>query len=191
MRRPRWRPLAQLPSGCSPALRAWLGDRGSLTAQLMRLSQGDLKVCILRQAWAIPNALELRALGLQRPSLTLVREVILQGCGQDWVYARSLLPATSLVGPLRHLRKQDTSPLGAYLFRQPQLARSPMEVALLAPGDLPAQISQHLQAAGQNLWGRRSIFHLYGKPLLVSEVFLPDFAQYLHQRPPCKSPAKP
>ncbi len=178
---PRWRRLAHLALPGRQSLRAWLGDRGSLTAQLLRLSGGNLQVRILRQRWAIPSALELRALGLSRPTLTLVREVVLQGRGQDWVYARSLLPATSLVGPLRHLRKQDTSPLGAFLFSQPQLARSPMEVALLQPEQLPQQL-----ARGQRLWGRRSIFHLNARPLLVSEVFLPAFAQQLAQRPPCK-----
>lgn len=182
----RWQPLNRwgaCPRG-KVALRAWLGDEGSLTAQLMRLSQGSLRVRILRQAWDLPTRLELQALGIKQPVRTLVREVILQGNGQDWVYARSLLPSTSLTGRLRHLRKQDTSPLGAYLFRQAQLQRSPMEVVRLAPGSgyTPGYLTQ-----GQSLWARRSVFRLHNQPLLVSEVFLPAFAAYLAQLPPLNS----
>jgi chorismate--pyruvate lyase len=73
---------------------------------------------------------------------------------------------------LRHLRKQDTRPLGAFLFSKPNLQRSSIAVAQISDNHayVPARLSQ-----GQNLWGRRSVFYLDAKPLLVSEVFLPGF----------------
>jgi chorismate--pyruvate lyase len=37
----------------------------------------------------------------------------------------------------------------------------------LAPENLPTQ-----------LWARRSLFHLAGEPLLVTEVFLPSLLEY-------------
>lgn len=113
---------------------------------------------------------------MRRPVLSLIREVILCGQGKPWVFARSILPLTSLTGSLRHLRQQDTRPLGAFLFSQPQLVRSTIEVAQISPDHAyaPARL-----CGEQSLWGRRSLFYLKAKPLLVSEVFLPDFVPYL------------
>lgn len=115
---------------------------------------------------------EALALGIGFHELCLVREVILCGYNQPWVFARSLLPLRSLTGPLRHLRKQGTRPLGAFLFSQPHLQRSPIALARISSHHsyLPEGLLN-----GQVVWGRRSIFSLHRRPLLVSEVFLPGF----------------
>tara|TARA_R100000093_G_scaffold70585_2_gene44084 strand:- start:635 stop:964 length:330 start_codon:yes stop_codon:yes gene_type:complete len=104
----------------------------------------------------------------------LVREVILMGKGEPWVFARSLLPLSSLKGRLRQLRHLNTRPLGGFLFRQPDLEREPMEISRLKPGQ--RYVPPSLQR-GETLWGRRSVFRLEGRPLLVSEVFLPAFLE--------------
>ncbi|HWV15283.1 MAG TPA: chorismate lyase [Cellvibrio sp.] len=165
---------ARLPLNLAPNshLRPWLLDKSSLTAKLITLSRGNFRVQVLRQTYARPSRSEAKALGVAPHHLSLIREVILEGNNQPWVFARSVLPLTSLQGRLRHLRKQGTRPLGAFLFSQPQLSRSPIALAL---------ISRHHNYVPEILlgdtpvWGRRSIFYLYGKPLLVSEVFLSDF----------------
>lgn len=150
-------------------------DKGSLTAKLIELSQGDFTVKVLRQIYARANPSESDALGIAHHSLSLIREVILLGHNQPWVFARSVLPLNSLNGKLRHLRKQGSRPLGAFLFSQRHLLRSPIALALInrhhgyAPENL---IGDHL------VWGRRSIFYVAGKPLLVSEVFLPGFPSF-------------
>jgi len=168
----RWKPLLRLPRSQRPptALYPWLADKGSLTARLVDLSQGQFKVEILRQYLGKASRNEQGALGIGRQELCLIREVILWGKGEAWIFARSLLPLRSLTGKLRHLRKQDQSPLGAFLFSQPQLARSPIAVAPINAQDqyFPSEL-----ALTKPLWGRRSIFYLAAKPLLVSEVFLP------------------
>lgn len=173
-----WRPRRQLPPNGRPpkALNHWLDDEGSLTARLVALSQGHFRVEVLRQQLALPSRNEQQALGMKRPGRALIREVILRGKDQPWVYARSVLPISSLSGKLRHLRKQRNRPLGAFLFSQPQLQRSPIAVAAFSADDgyLPASIAHPLP-----LWGRRSVFALDGKPLLVSEVFLPAFCDQL------------
>lgn len=154
----------------------WLMDSGSLTARLIARSSGQFKVQLVRQIIGLPSRNECHVLGMKRPTLALIREVILCGKGDPWVFARSILPLASLTGQLRHLRKQGTRPLGAFLFSQPQLTRSAIAVAQISrdhayvPGDL---------VGDQLLWGRRSVFYLQQKPLLVSEVFLPAFAAQL------------
>lgn len=174
----RWRPRHQLPlrDRPSPCLYSWLDDEGSLTARLVGLSKGQFQVEVLRQQLALPSRDEQQALSMKRPARALIREVILRGYHQPWVFARSVLPLSSLSGKLRHLRKQRNRPLGAFLFSQPQLVRSPIAVACFNADDayLPPGI-----ACSSLLWGRRSVFALDGKPLLVSEVFLPAFCDQL------------
>jgi chorismate--pyruvate lyase len=152
------------------ALQPWLLDDGSLTAKLRRRSSGQLRVQVLRQHWGQPTLSERRALKLGRGQ-ALIREVLLLGPGDTpWVYARSVFPAASLTGRLRHLRQLASRPLGGFLFSHRQLQRSPMQIALLPPRErlLPAWVQRDAM-----LWGRRSVFYLFGKSLLVSEVFLP------------------
>ncbi|HSC66847.1 MAG TPA: chorismate lyase [Cellvibrio sp.] len=173
-----WRPLRAIvrPQRPHPQLQDWLLDSGSLTARLIAKSDGQFRVRVLRQFIGVPRLDERQILGMQRSTLALVREVILYGEDQPWVFARSLLPLASLTGSLRHLRKQNNRPLGAFLFSQPQLTRSPIALARISrdhtyvPGEL---------MGAEPLWGRRSVFYLEQKPLLVSEVFLPAFVARL------------
>lgn len=177
-----WQPLARLslshPRQQRPSstLRSWLEDAGSLTARLIAESGGQFRVEVLRQVIALPSRSEQQALGMKRPSYALIREVVLYGHDQPWVFARSLLPLSSLTGSLRHLRKQGTRPLGAFLFSQPRLVRSPIAVAAISHDHayVPAALM-----GDKLLWGRRSVFYLANKPLLVSEVFLPVFSARL------------
>ncbi len=154
-------------------LKRWLLDSGSLTAKLRNLGNGHVSVKVLRQTWGRPRLSEARALKLKSPSqMCLIREVVLQGPKQlPWVYARSLFPAISLTGSLRHLRQLDNRPLGGYLFSHPHLGRSPISIASIPSGTgVPKALQQQ-----QTLWGRRSVFNLNGRKILVSEVFLPPF----------------
>jgi chorismate lyase len=173
-----WRPLALWPRSIrpSPALQHWLTDPGSLTARLVAKSAGQFRVEIVRQFIGRASRNECQALGIHCSDLALIREVILKGNNQPWIFARSILPLASLTGDLRHLRKQHTRPLGAFLFSQSHLVRSPIAVAAIGRNHryVPATL-----AKSELLWGRRSVFSLHDKPLLVSEVFLPDFVASL------------
>lgn len=168
-----WRPIDRWQQLRPPSiLRDWLADAGSLTARLITKSEGRFQVEVLRQVIGRPDLNECQVLGVRTAGLALIREVILKGNNQPWVFARSVLPLTSLTGELRHLRKQTNRPLGAFLFSQPHLVRSPIAIAAINRDHayLPVQL-----IGSAILWGRRSIFSLHEKPLLVSEVFLPDF----------------
>lgn len=168
----RWRQHHQLRH-CIPApVRSWLLDEASLTQRLVKASQGEFEVRLQGQFWALPMASERQALDLSPRSMTLVRETLLVGRQQPWVYARSIIPATSLVGKNRSLRALGNRSLGSWLFQQPGMSRSPFAVALLAPANSP--VPSELQQQ-QSLWGRRSVFQVNGAPLLVCEIFLPQF----------------
>jgi chorismate--pyruvate lyase len=174
----RWLSLQQLPADQRPnlALRRWLLDKNSLTAKLIALSGHAFHVEIVQQSIAVPQRDERQLLGMKDKQVALVREVVLYGCNQPWVFARSLLPLSSLEGELRHLRKQGNRPLGAFLFSQPHLQRGAIAVSAISRdhGYLPKRL-----ASADPVWGRRSVFSLSNQPLLVSEVFLASFTEAL------------
>ncbi|BFM18650.1 chorismate lyase [Maricurvus nonylphenolicus] len=173
---PSWHNRPTGHSKPSTPLSQWLFDRGSLTSRLQHLSHGQFRVEVLSQGWGKPRLSEARSLGISPRRYALVREVILYGQDQPWVYARSILPQCTLTGRLRSLRKLDNRPLGAMLFNDPAMYRSPIEIACFK-ADNPL-IPQKVRSTTP-LWGRRSRFYLDNKPLLVCEIFLDAFNQTL------------
>jgi chorismate--pyruvate lyase len=152
----------------------WLLDPASLTRRILATCQGRFRVEVLFQGWARPQHNELRELGMRQGSTGFVREVHLLCDDRPWVFARTVIPRTTLTGPRRCLMRLKSRPLGAVLFADPSMQRGPVEIARLSPCDklYPAAI-RHLTERPEIIWGRRSLFTLGGKPLLVSEIFLP------------------
>lgn len=142
--------------------RSWIFDTGSLTARLIRKSQGNFRVDLLGQHWDKPSPSERRALAMRDHHLALTREVYLYGRDVPWVFAHSVIPATTLTGKERQLAHLGTRPLGAYLFKCQSMRRTGLEVGKL------------VISPSQTLWARRSVFWLSEKPLLVCEYFLPE-----------------
>ena len=156
--------------------RRCLLDRGSLTARLLAASGGDFRVEVLRQQVGRAQLAESRLLGLPPGRRAIIREVLLHGRDTPWVYARSILPMSTLTGRQRRLKRLDNRPLGALLFADPGMRRGTLQVGRVAAASLP--LAGSVSEDPEPLWGRRSVFLLDGKPLLVSEIFLPDFSPY-------------
>ena len=173
---PQWQPCERFTSGALPAsCRNWLLDDGSLTGRLIDLDQGRFSVLRLYQGWQVPLSSERRLLGIPRRQQAIVREVVLRLESEPVVFARSVLPVSSLTGSLAHLRRLQNKPLGAILFSHPGMQRTPFELALIDGHS--DYLPKAMQQAGQ-AWGRRSCFDLGGKRLMVSEVFLEDFSPW-------------
>lgn len=151
-------------------LRAWLLDRRSLTRRLQQHSKNQFSVTVLSQRWQRPRLNEAQALDIPPHQLALVREVILYGGDQPWVYARSVLPQQALNGRFRFLRKLGNKPLGALLFSDPAIQRGPVVLQRYPQSQLPVALQQVAQPP---LWGRYSIFRYGDNGILVSEIFLP------------------
>lgn len=151
--------------------RHWLLDDGSLTQRLQQSGQ-TFSVQRLQQRWQVPAPSERHLLHMRERQRALVREVALRLDGQAVVFARSVFPFNSLSGALGHLRRLQNSSLGAILFGDPQMLRSPFEVALIHPQHSYIDTRLGETAAA---WGRRSVFLTERRPLLVSEVFLQAF----------------
>lgn len=170
---PLWRPVARFTAGELPQHnRHWLLDDGSLTSRLIALSDGDFRVDRLYQGWQVPTPSERKLLDLPPRELALIREVTLLANEQSVVFARSVFPLSCLTGSLSHLRRLQTKPLGAILFKHPGMRRAPFELTNMSGRSdyLPVALHQSEPA-----WGRRSRFTIQGKSLMVSEVFLRPF----------------
>ena len=165
----RWR-RTQVPH----ELRGWLLDAGSLTDRLRGACRGCFSVQVIDEGWRRPRRDERRVLAMRPAALGWVRQVRLLCDGDPWVFARTVIPVTTLRGSRRRLLRLGERPLGAYLFADPALQRAEVEMACIRPGQaMFAEATDGLAVSPAAIWGRRSVFRLGGKPLLVSEVFLP------------------
>lgn len=144
-------------------------DKNSLTQRLIRKSGGEFEVQIVSQGFERPEFSEWRRLGLKNRQLALLRSVRLCGKGEVWVLARSVIPLSSLRGKTRYLASLGNRPLGAVLFKDPSLDRTLFEICEIHLTQLPKFQPLPELAKG---WGRRSVFLLRNKPLLVAEIFL-------------------
>jgi chorismate--pyruvate lyase len=173
-RESKWLPARRRLRGAAPAaVWDWLLDASSLTRRLQLICGGRFHVRVLQQAWGRPMASERRALALKRGERVLVREVHLM-CGErPWVFARTVIPVRSLRGAQRRLARLGNRPLGAALFADPRVRRGEVEVAHIGPEERLFARAVATASRPEAIWGRRSVFWLQGKSLLVSEIFLP------------------
>lgn len=163
-----WRPLTAARPAMTPAWWRWVASRDSLTARLIAAGEGRrFRVRLLSQRLGRPRPDEARALGLPASRYAWLREVALCQEERPWVVARSVAPLTRLRG--YRLGQLGERSLGSWLFRQPDLERSPIEVtAVAAPfHDAPGP------------WGRRSVFRHGRFAVLVQEFFLDTMADDL------------
>lgn len=175
-----WRPPRVLKSNVPAGLWDWLLDPASLTRRLQDACDGQFRVQLLHQGWARPLADEARALKLRGGQRAVVREVYLLCRGKPCVFARTVIPRATLSGKYRRLTRLGNKSLGAVLFSDPAMRRSAVRIAALAAGQtLFEHAARGLAKAPRLIWGRRSLFYLAGKPLLLSEIFL-------HDMQPCK-----
>ena len=156
-----------------PALRGWLTDPHSLTSRIRarcrRFSVQPLRQCAdraERDEWSL--------LGCGAPRRVRVREVLLCADGRPVVFAHSVVRLGDVSGAWRLFAGIGTRPLGEALFADARIARSALSVRRL---DERHPLFRRARAAGIDarspLWARRSLFMRAGRPLLVTEVFLP------------------
>lgn len=173
---PLWIPRSRLVRGSVPStVLDWLLDQASLTKRLQTACAGRFRVRVLSQGWARPMLNEARALGLDPRKYAMVRQVELLCDDTPWVYARTIIPRKTLAGRLRRLAHLQSQSLGAVLFASPTMRRGEVEIAnILANSKVHGLIERRGGHLPASVWARRSVFRVYKKPLLVSEIFLPD-----------------
>lgn len=164
-----------------PAIEAayapWMRDHGSLTA---RIQQRCKKFSVRNVCDSLRTATrdECRLIGTTSRHKVYTREVFLRADDLPVVFAHSVVAAQHLHGAWHALHTVGQRPLGPLLFAHPLVRRAPLHFKALTPEHpLYRRATATLAAPPRRLWARRSLFTLYGTPLLVTEVFLPDIMQ--------------
>ena len=185
----RWKPNRQyLRTDIPRPLSSWLLDTASLTLRLQQLCPGEFRVRVLSQQTGRPTADEVRALDMKADARAIIRQVQLLCDGRPWIYARTIIPLTSLRGRLRRLVHLGTRPLGGMLFADPGMRREIVELARIRKGQALYSAATHgMKSRPASVWGRRAVFRIARRPLLVTEVFLPAFPAAMATAPLWKS----
>jgi chorismate--pyruvate lyase len=160
-----WQRLTPMPrSIVDKPWRHWLLDTGSLTQNVKDLAPGRFSLQLLDRRFDQPSLSECNALNIKPRHEAYIREVTLCVDNQAHIYARSIIPRSTLTASERQLLTLQTTPLGEFLFAHKNMRRGPIEI-------------KQGQLNGQTVWARRSIFYVNDKPLLVCEYFLPSLLQ--------------
>ncbi|MHB1949241.1 MAG: chorismate--pyruvate lyase family protein [Gammaproteobacteria bacterium] len=157
-------------------LKPWLLYGGSFMDRLREFGVADPQVQVLYQDWQAPFACEQCCLKVD--SQALVREVLIISDKTVWMYARSVFPRDTLTGEYEKLAHLENRSLGSVLFNDPTIQRGEFEIASFEKGSLWFEkVAAQIQIDCQTLWGRRSLFDLKGKQLLLTEIFLPKITE--------------
>ncbi|WP_052461922.1 chorismate--pyruvate lyase family protein [Necropsobacter massiliensis] len=136
-------------------IRAWLLHQGSLTQKLRQLCH-CLTVQVVYEGWTTAKT-SVKSTALCHPVWR--REVLLQGDGNNWIFARTCLPQRTVENVAQDVIHLADQPIGPWLFAQ-----------------RPQRLSLDWRCDGATgLYARRSEFLLAGYPLEIRELFLADF----------------
>jgi len=141
---------------------------------MVALCGKKFSVHVISQGWQKLDTEEAAAMSLKNAHSALVRQVLLCCNNQPLVYARTVIPEKTIHGAQRRYANMGSRPLGAMLFADRTMRRETVQVSML-----PAEhaVNQYTNT-GEPIWGRRSVFRVSGKPLLVSEYFLPELLKF-------------
>jgi chorismate--pyruvate lyase len=154
-------------------VQSWTYESGSLTQRLRNFYGDDVAVKILLQRWHTPFLSERRLLKLPEHQYSLTREVLLHAKGKPLILARTIIPASTIKAAKSNLSKLGNRPLGEIIFSYPKLERIAMDVTLIDPftWTQPALAEADIN---RPIWGRRTVYAIAHKQMLVSEFFLPE-----------------
>ncbi|NDL65176.1 chorismate lyase [Acerihabitans arboris] len=153
--------LSDLDPPPEPAVADWLLERGSMTRRFERHCQ-RVSIRRGREGYFPAQALGEDEVALLPPCERYwLREIILCGDDRPWLAGRTLMPENAMDGAEWALTTLGDMPLGRWLFRDRAPERDFIQLGRTA-----------------GLWARRSCLRPNGKPLLLTELFLPDAPLY-------------
>jgi chorismate--pyruvate lyase len=153
-------------------VQSWTYEPGSLTQRLRDYYGDAIGVKVLLQQWSTPFLSERRLLKLRENRYSLIREVLLHADGKPLILARTIIPAKTIKVAKSNLAHLGSRPLGEVIFSYPKLERIEMDVTLIdQPTWTPSAIAE--ANIDQPVWGRRTVYAIAHRQMLVSEFFLP------------------
>jgi chorismate--pyruvate lyase len=201
-REPLWRENRSCTRHTLPEnVQSWVYEPGSLTQRLRDYYGDAIAVKVLLQRWHTPFLTERRLLDLPENKYSLIREVLLHADGKPLILARTIIPAKTIKMAKSNLAHLGSRPLGEVIFSYPKLERIVMDVTLIDPSTAAcADISLQAKSAFPTpeveqpreplstwsrpavdevnivrpIWGRRTVYAIAQRQMLVSEFFLPE-----------------
>ena len=143
-----------------PAQLDWLLLEDSMTKRFEQQGK-TVTVMLIQEGFVSSDAIANELPLLPREERYWLREILLCADGDPWLAGRTVVPESTLSGPELALQRLGKTPLGRYLFTSSELTRDFIEIGRDA-----------------DLWGRRSRLRLSGKPLILTELFLPASPLY-------------
>lgn len=153
-------------------VQSWTYEAGSLTQRLRDYYGDSIAVSILHHQWQIPFLSEHRLLQLPQHRYCLIREVLLHTHNKPLLLARTIIPEATIKVAHRNLAHLGTRPLGEVIFSYPDLERVSMDLTLVKPSTWSSAALKKANIS-ETIWGRRTIYGIQQRPMLVSEFFLP------------------
>lgn len=155
-------------------LHSWLTHPGSFMERLKEHGVSDARIEVIGEKWLHPAADEAALLNLPEDALAWIREVVIFDEKNTYMYARTIIPSQTLTGKLRQLQQLNSQSLGSLLFKLPEMKRSEFEFMTIKPESAwHRKISQNTDLAAVEIDGRRSLFSMKKKQLLLTEFYLP------------------
>lgn len=156
--------------------------QGSFTEHLRKITKNKIEHRLKFAGWAHPNIEECLPLSINPHNRSWIREIEWVHRHSIWVFARVIIPEETALIQEASLTKIGETSLGQLLFSDPDLIRSPFEICRIPYNHIYRQIAN----AGNDippkeLWARRSIFHFHKKPLMVIEVFKPEYFDFFEK----------
>ena len=149
----------QIPA-LDPEQRGWLLLEDSMTKRFEHQGK-TVTVTMIREGFVSADEIASELSLLPKENRYWLREILLCADGEPWLAGRTVVPESTLSGPELALQRLGKTPLGRYLFASSELTRDFIEIGSEA-----------------DLWGRRSRLRLSGKPLILTELFLPASPLY-------------
>jgi chorismate--pyruvate lyase len=154
-------------------VQSWTYEPGSLTQRLRDYYGDAIGVKVLLQQWNTPFLTERRLLKLRENRYSLIREVLLHANGKPLILARTIIPAKTVKVAKSNLAHLGSRPLGEVIFSYPKLERIEMDVTLIEPQTWSRSVCNEV-SIDQPIWGRRTVYAIAHRQMLVSEFFLPE-----------------
>jgi len=160
---------------------SWLSDTGSLTQKIERAIGQKLEVLVLSDCRQNLNSDESRYFHFKIKRCR-VREVLLCANQVPLVMAHSIIPVASSCGSNYPILRLGKRPLGAVLFAKSHKQSQQKVIREIAHlnkrNTLWKKCSKRYSDLPSPAWGRRTLYSLKSRPLLVTEVFLPNLLSY-------------
>lgn len=155
---------------------ALICDRGSLTGRFKQIMGENPNLTKLTQGMKFVSPDERLMLNIPNRQKALVREIKMGKRNKNWLFARTVVPLSTLRGKAKRISMLNDTPIGKILFGRNGAKRKSMQV--FYSSYLPFCMTSIDCEYFHPLWQRRSIFEFPSGPLMVNEVFLPDCPIY-------------